>query len=103
MRRLPPLVLFGIAIGLFSIVSNWALAGTPLWLAGLGAGAVVALAWWLQAGRVGPALIAAAAVLFAAQLLAGEHTVATLALTSGACAGILLTLLTCAELRIKRK
>lgn len=101
--QLNPLALFAIAIALYGVATNWALAGTPLWLLGGACGLAAGLAGWVYPQRVGLALGVAAAVLCLARLFSGAANLQTLAITAGACAGALSGLLICAALHIRRR
>lgn len=93
-RRVNWLAVFAVGVGCWSVASNYELAFTAPWLSGLLAGGVAALAW-LSNKQVGLWLAGTAVVLAAAALLtSGAKSLDSLAVTSGACAGVLLGLAT---------
>jgi hypothetical protein len=83
---------FAVGVGSWSVASNYDLALTAPWLAGLAVGGLAALAWTADR-RVGLWLSGVAAVLAVATLVrSGPISPDSLAATSGACAGMMLGL-----------
>lgn len=91
-RPVNALALLASSLALFSVLDNIDQIGTGYWFAGLAFGLVVVIAWRRER-RIGVWLFAGAMLLWAARLSVADATSAkSLALTSGACAGMLLAL-----------
>lgn len=101
--RVNSFALFAGIVGTISVVSNWALAGSTPWLLGALGGLVAGMAGWTYPRRCGALLAAAAGVLLVVGVTTGPTHSDVQAMSSGACAGVLLGVLVCQALGISRR
>jgi len=86
------LAVYAIGIGAWSVVSNSELAFSMLWFLGLFVGITTTLAWLLDK-RIGLWLVGLSAILLVTAMVnLGARSAETLAATSGACAGMILSI-----------